>query len=478
MKAQKLFALLALLMLAIFAFNCALADEATPGEGTECDHDYQYHESSETSTPTSDGASTHSYKVTVTSYEECTKCYNKISEKTDVQTKTEAHSFNNGSCGVCNYNCPHSTTHFVPAGGNYSYTSNGASGHTVDVTNYIEVEECNICVSVVKTTEPTSKTYDEAHSYVVNGDVTECRKCGYQNECSHPSYEENLTFISDLEFKPKDANTHYVTGYVRKSFLCTECGAKVKPDEEPADEVTEVADHWFENGVCVACGYIKVTATPTPAPSSSSNSNSNSSSTNNAMPAPTATPVPAVVVPPVVSNLFNAIDNAQLQNRNAVIHIVGAEQLLTQEEYTSLNTLTPKEQILVTLASIGLDDVVESAIAALETPLSASGSALIEEITARMIASTPEERAAIEETLATYFPIEEIEIDGVTVTYFVIELSIEIDGVETIQRFGFRQDDDGNWVLDDLTTIAADADQAEAIPSEPQSDANEDSVAF
>ena len=43
--------------------------------------------------------------------------------------------------------------------------------------------------------------------------------------------------------------------------------------------------------------------------------------------------------------------------------------------------------------------------------------------------------------------MREIEVGGVTYPYFVMELQVEVDGVLTIQRYGFRMDENGEWIF-------------------------------
>ena len=42
---------------------------------------------------------------------------------------------------------------------------------------------------------------------------------------------------------------------------------------------------------------------------------------------------------------------------------------------------------------------------------------------------------------------------GVTYPYFVMELQIEVDGELTIQRYGFRMDENGEWIFVMLNEI-------------------------
>lgn len=487
MKSGKILSLLALVLVSVLACSVALADyAATPGEP----HEKKWESKSEflrvdyeQST-----ASEHISKTVSRTYEQCSVC-GEIRNEQEAVTATNKgpHAMNGSTCSFCGFTCDHpsSSLREIRGGGTYSYTNNGASGHTIHISAVTYVTECMECGATVSTRTVDAESFDGRHELVYKDGKTSCSLCEYvsTDNCDHADHGMYYEFWEgDATCKPNDSETHITTGSAAAYDRCNKCGARLSDYITPDGQVSVPENHWYDDGsnVCGGCGYVKVSETATPAPtpapsddssdsgsssSSSGSSSSSSSSNSTATPAPTAAPVestaPAVVVPPVVSNLFSAIENAQLKNANAVVHVVGTEELFTKDEYTHLTKLAPKEQILVTLASIGLRDVVESAIAALGTPLSTEGSELIEEITTRMTAATPEERAAIEEILSTYFPIEEIEIDGVKVTYFIIELSVEVDGEETIQRFGFRQDEEGNWILDDLTSLTSDGEEIE-----------------
>ena len=44
------------------------------------------------------------------------------------------------------------------------------------------------------------------------------------------------------------------------------------------------------------------------------------------------------------------------------VEVVGAQEVFSETEYEQLKTLPAQEQMLVTLASIGLEDVVHAAV--------------------------------------------------------------------------------------------------------------------
>ena len=168
-------------------------------------------------------------------------------------------------------------------------------------------------------------------------------------------------------------------------------------------------------------------------------------------PQPEPTPAPREMV----DTLFAAIEQAEENDATVEVEIVGAKEVLSQAEYAQLKRLPTREQILVTLSAIGMGDAVQSAAAALGVSLSAEAQQLTEEIAGRMAAASEEDAAALEQTLAEYFPIETVVIDGQSVEMFIIELEITVNDVTTVQRYGFRYDDvTQQWIFVSLDTVA------------------------
>lgn len=80
--------------------------------------------------------------------------------------------------------------------------------------------------------------------------------------------------------------------------------------------------------------------------------------------------------------------------------------------------------MLVTLASIGLQDVVESALAAMNMTFSEEAASLTAQVSERFAAMNAQERTQLEETLTEYFPKAKVTVGGVTREYFVVDLVI------------------------------------------------------
>lgn len=135
------------------------------------------------------------------------------------------------------------------------------------------------------------------------------------------------------------------------------------------------------------------------------------------------TPVPDPVEAPApqpVSVLMDTLAQAENEGSEVTIEVVGAREVLNESEYAQLQTLPAQEQMLVTLASIGLQDVVESALAAMNMTFSEEAASLTAQVSERFAAMNTQ----LEETLTEYFPKAKVTVGGVTREYFVVDLVI------------------------------------------------------
>ena len=108
----------------------------------------------------------------------------------------------------------------------------------------------------------------------------------------------------------------------------------------------------------------------------------------------------------------------------------------------------------MTLASIGLEDVVQSALTSMDMTLSAEAETLTAQVAERFAAMGEEERAQVEEKLTQLFPKTEVTVGGVTYEYFVVDLEITVDGKVRVERYGFRYDEElGQWLFEKLDLV-------------------------
>lgn len=216
--------------------------------------------------------------------------------------------------------------------------------------------------------------------------------------------------------------------------------------------------HEMKDGVCALCGYKAPTPPPKPAPAPTPKPAPKPKPTPKPTAAPTAAPTvaptaiptvaPAAVPMPEMANvLLTAMELASLESEQASVRVSGAEEIFTAEEYAALAALAPHEQLLLTLNAVGMADITEAALAAMDAGLSEAALALDAQIYARMEAMTEEEKAALTALLDAYFPLGEIEMDGATRLSFTLTLNVEESGVLRAQRYTFCQLDDGSWTL-------------------------------
>ena len=151
----------------------------------------------------------------------------------------------------------------------------------------------------------------------------------------------------------------------------------------------------------------------------------------------------------MAETLVTAIDAIERENEgvSVSIAIVNVEKVVTAEEKAELDALPAKEQILVLLSAIGYDTEVQAALSSMDMELSAEAIALTQAIQKRIATASDEEKAAFEALLLECFPVETVMIDGEPVDYFVIELQVEVDGEIHFERYGFRFDENGEWIF-------------------------------
>lgn len=151
----------------------------------------------------------------------------------------------------------------------------------------------------------------------------------------------------------------------------------------------------------------------------------------------------------MAETLVTAINAIERENEGASVSIaiVNVEKVVTAEEKAELDALPAKEQILVLLSAIGYDTEVQAALSSMDMELSTEAIALTQAIQERIATASDEEKAAFEALLLECFPVETVMIDGEPVDYFVIELQVELDGEIHFERYGFRFDENGEWIF-------------------------------
>lgn len=380
-------------------------------------------------------------------YRQCDVCLETIETITKSEyTLTERHLFEDGVCTVCGYTCPHES---FTTGSNHmlkGVISHDATGHTIKADTYT-YRACDDCDYFDEETTGTDVTLTENHEFY-NGF---CTICGERNTCTHPTTKTTYGYTEDVTVLNKTDTTHTLHAAVAYPYVvCTVCDETISR-EAPKTDFTWTEEHYFDRqtGICYDCDYKK------PASSGGSSASETQPSkpktvvvTTEDAPAPVLEPAAqAVTAAQAMNNLTSIIE--QTQQSSSVV-IAGAQELMTDGEYEKLSALPTNEQVYVVLSSIGLRDIVESALASSGAALSANGQALMAEVSARLTTATGEEKAAIEETLKAYFPTEQIVLNGVSVKVYVVELIVETNGAQTVRRFGFYQTATGAWTLEEL----------------------------
>ena len=151
----------------------------------------------------------------------------------------------------------------------------------------------------------------------------------------------------------------------------------------------------------------------------------------------------------MAETLVTVIDAIEQENEGASVSIaiVNVEKVVTAEEKAELDALPAREQILVLLSAIGYDTEVQAALSSMDMELSTEAIALTQAIQERIATASDEEKSAFEALLLECFPVETVMIDGEPVDYFVIELQVEVDGEIHFERYGFRFDENGEWIF-------------------------------
>lgn len=390
-----------------------------------------------------------------------THCYDCGLDTTEVlaqgQTVTEPHDsrYWDGVCIVCSYQtnqpvCEHPSTEEVVTYECQSILSTDEHEHKMRAVKIVDTY-CAECGTWIQMTREPDQIVTEAHDFYLD----KCLVCDYKNPCKHAKTHTETYYSRPYNFT-STADSHTFKGDLWEMTICDVCDSIIAETLKEFDGTFTEEHYADDKGVCVVCGYkgsAPVNPEPTPGPTAKPAHDTDNTfvptprpQTNSVVEAtvePTATPAPQAMV----DTLLDAVLEAQAEGSEVTIEVVGAAEIMTEEEYAALKALPAQEQILVTLASIGFEDVVEAAMKALNVTLSDGAQALVGQVTERMAAVSEEERTAIEEKLAEYFPVEEVVIDGVRTSYFVIDLRIEVDGVVRVERYGFRLDENGEWIF-------------------------------
>ncbi len=378
----------------------------------------------------------------------CPDCESVISmTKMGKDSSIENHWYEEGSdkCHECGYKntCKHEHVETYTAlwydGATFEEIPDDDIQHnmTANATRDKYCLDCNMTLSE----EPLGvKTEKRMHEYK-NG---VCVECGHKNTCKHENTETQIIFPEGETVTNLGAKGHKLSGPMYESVYCTACYEELSRtliDENGSN----IEDHNFRNGACVRCGYKQLEEEEAATASAEE-------------PAPTK----ELVYEPVDENtevsgvkvsdeltMEEALEQigAALDEEDVTVEIPGIDQVLSEEEMEKFNQLSVRERLMVALSALGFQDMIQAALEENPDMLSADALALMDDIAARVDALSEEEKAALMKLLEELFVKDTVEIDGEVYTCYCIDLVITRDGEKTYQRFAFRQNDEGQWVL-------------------------------
>ena len=387
----------------------------------------------------------------------CNDCRMTLSRKAIGQgSDTMPHWYEEGSdtCAQCGYKttCAHKNTSshsalwsdnitdYKDVGSNAYHEVSGKA--TVTVT----CDDCGLDISEKKGEVITEQW---PHDYDANG---VCTNCGHKNTCEHPNPQEEegiwgRWMINDIG----NSKQHQVNGCLYKYLFCPDCNTILS--KELIDENgTMMRDHEFDGNRCIVCGYVKkaeeAKATTETAAETAAQAETAEQTELVYEPASDTAEISGVKASdalPMAEAL--ATVGEALDGEEVTIEIPGIEKVLNAEEMARFNKLSVQERLMIALDALGFSDILKAALADNPELLSPEAQALMGDIDERIGAMTPEELEALTKLLTELFVQEKIVIDGKEYTCFCIDLVITRDGEKTYQRYAFRQDDDGQWIL-------------------------------
>ena len=174
------------------------------------------------------------------------------------------------------------------------------------------------------------------------------------------------------------------------------------------------------------------------------------SSTSSATAKPTATPIPTATPVPVqaymVEKLVNDLATISLAYPTATVDVVGAQEILTPEEYAVYQKLTAQDKVLTVLNSIGFERLIPAERLRLNLQVSETALNLMNNIYVRKQGMTAEQKAAQQAKENLYFPKQSVTSNGFIQNYFEIALRITINGKVRTDRYTFREEPTmGQW---------------------------------
>ena len=405
-------------------------------------------------------------------------------------TETAEHDFAMGECMDCGYiqnpevtACPHEHVCIDVVYRTLGIKSTDENGHTMRVLALDEYG-CDDCKMFLSDLNPREELQTEPHTFKIDGT---CSVCGYKTSCKHENRKENpIARIITSEAQYVDEEYHSFEGFEGIFTECLDCGADLG-DVYDRELTSILEEHQYDDhDVCVECGAKKSTpkpteeptpkptkeptpkptAKPTPKPTAKPTARPTATPAPTATIAPTATPTIAPTATPIPNpeaakdtiKAFEAM--AEMEevvkttetNTTTIVEVVGAKEAMEETEYVKLQELSVQEQILVTLSSVGCEDVMQSLVQVMNIALSEKADELVTQMRIRMEPTTlPGTAEEVEKKMAETFAAREMKIDGVSYRFYIMEVNLKTDGQKRSVYFGFHLDEKGQWQMIRLT---------------------------
>ena len=189
----------------------------------------------------------------------CFVCGETLSE-TNVEDVEEQqwHDYKDGICTLCGHvnACTHPDMF-----DSYSYDPDKATYEPYDAKYHIlhapgsVYQFCSECGMRFNEKNVDDVNTQQPHSYE-NG---VCTRCGFVNTCKHLNTHDSYSY-ADGKWEPLDAKYHVLHAPGSVYQYCDDCGERL--NEVEVDDVNRQETHWFQNGVCQACGFVNTCTHP------------------------------------------------------------------------------------------------------------------------------------------------------------------------------------------------------------------------
>lgn len=177
----------------------------------------------------------------------CPDCGFSDWEENEGLLRTEPHRYENGVCGLCGAECPHTKTgetNVRETGRTYEDNGDGTHAETIHERYDLSCLNCGLILS--EDQERTTRGEDGSHSYA-NG---ACQVCGAP--CPHAETVRRYRSIEGEAWKDNGDDTHTRTFDQSYDVVCAICGAVVDSGWE--HQADEPLPHEYSEGACEICG--------------------------------------------------------------------------------------------------------------------------------------------------------------------------------------------------------------------------------